>query len=266
MLANFHTHSLFCDGKNTPEEIVRYAIERGFTAIGFSGHGYTPFDERYCMRDTEGYIRQIQQLKCQYADQIEIYLGTEEDAFAPTQRDRYDYIIGSSHYFHIGQQYLPIDSGYSYFQACLEAFSHDTLRLAETYYSTFCDYIRRRKPDVIGHFDLITKFDEKEVPLFLQDPAYQAIARRYARLACQSGCLFEVNTGAVSRGYRTGFYPSVDLLYVLKKEDAKLILSSDSHRIETLDFGFADARRLLRDIGFTRLYTLRGAEAVPCPL
>ena len=25
MLANYHTHTTFCDGKNTPEEIVRYA-------------------------------------------------------------------------------------------------------------------------------------------------------------------------------------------------------------------------------------------------
>ena len=28
MLANFHTHSVFCDGKNTPEEIVKAAIQK----------------------------------------------------------------------------------------------------------------------------------------------------------------------------------------------------------------------------------------------
>lgn len=42
MLANFHTHSTFCDGKNTPEEIVLAALEKGFVSIGFSSHGYTP--------------------------------------------------------------------------------------------------------------------------------------------------------------------------------------------------------------------------------
>ena len=63
MLANYHTHTSFCDGKNTPEEIVLYAIEKGFTSIGFSGHGYTPFDLRYCMKDTEGYIKEISRLK-----------------------------------------------------------------------------------------------------------------------------------------------------------------------------------------------------------
>ncbi len=38
MLANYHTHTTYCDGKNTPEEIVLCAIEKGFTSIGFSGH------------------------------------------------------------------------------------------------------------------------------------------------------------------------------------------------------------------------------------
>lgn len=36
MLTNFHTHSMFCDGDNTPEEIVSAALDFGFSAIGFS--------------------------------------------------------------------------------------------------------------------------------------------------------------------------------------------------------------------------------------
>ncbi|MBQ7974646.1 MAG: hypothetical protein IJ300_03045 [Clostridia bacterium] len=46
---NLHTHSLYCDGKNTLEELTEAAIERGFSSIGFSGHCYTPFDSSYCM-------------------------------------------------------------------------------------------------------------------------------------------------------------------------------------------------------------------------
>ena len=67
---------------------------------------------------------------------------------------------------------------------------------------------------------------------------------------------FEVNTGAISRGFRTTPYPSKDMLYVMKKSDAKLILASDSHAAETLDFGFEEAKAYLRDIGFRHLYTL----------
>ena len=75
MLSNLHTHSTFCDGRNTPEEIVLAALEKGFSSIGFSGHAYTPFDLRYCMKNTEGYIREIWRLKEKYGKDIQIYLG-----------------------------------------------------------------------------------------------------------------------------------------------------------------------------------------------
>ena len=35
---NYHMHTTFCDGKNTPEEMVQEALARGFTTIGFSSH------------------------------------------------------------------------------------------------------------------------------------------------------------------------------------------------------------------------------------
>ena len=166
MTGNFHTHTTFCDGRNTPEEIVLAALEKGFSAIGFSGHGYTEFDLRYCMKNTASYIAEINTLKEKYKGQIQIYLGVEEDAFAAVDRNKFDYIIGSSHYCHIDNTYLPIDSNYDYFKKCLEAFHYDIPLLAETYYSNFCTYIKTRKPDVIGHFDLITKFDELDTSLF----------------------------------------------------------------------------------------------------
>lgn len=264
MLANFHTHTIFCDGKNTPEEIVLAAMEKGFSALGFSGHGNTPFDLADCMQDEDGYIAQINRLKQKYKKEIRIYLGVEEDALAPVDRSKFDYIIGSSHYIHVNGQYYSVDSGYDYIQNCLAAFGQDALAMAEAYYDAFCDYISRRKPDIIGHFDLITKFDEVESPLFLHDPAYRRIAEQAIARAAQSGCIFEVNTGAMARGLRTAAYPSEDLLYVLKQCGARLILSSDSHSKDTLDFGFEETKVVLRDIGFTHLVTLYNGEFVDC--
>ncbi len=262
MLANFHTHSVFCDGENKLEEIVLSAIEKGFSAIGFSSHGYTDFDTRYCMTDTKGYINEVNALKEKYKNKIEIYLGVEEDAFNPQDRHAFDYIIGSSHYFKIGSRYYPIDSNYDYFKECLKAFGGDTLRLAESYYSTFCDYILKRRPDIIGHFDLITKFDELDTTLFLGDKEYNKIVEKYLRLALTADCIFEVNTGAISRGYRTAPYPAENLLYILKKEGGRVMLSSDSHSVETLDFYFSETAELLKDVGFEYTYTIRNGKFV----
>ena len=265
MLTNYHTHTTFCDGKNTAEDVVLAAIEKGFHAIGFSGHGYTPFDVRYCMRDKDAYIKEIKRLQRLYANQIQIYLGSEEDIFHPVNRDEYAYIISSSHYFCVDGKYLPIDSGFDYFSKCVDAFSGNYLRLADTYYKQFCTYINKRKPDIIGHFDLITKFDEKDSHFFC-DEKYCAMADRYMIEAAKSGSLFEVNTGAISRGYRTTPYPSARLLHTLHKIGGNVILCSDSHAAETLDFHFDQAIALLKDAGFTYVYALYNGRFIKDPI
>jgi histidinol-phosphatase (PHP family) len=262
MIANYHTHSTFCDGKNTPEEIVIAAMEKNMSAIGFSGHGYTDYDLRYCMQDTQGYVNEINRLKKKYGKYIQIYLGIEEDAFCYTDRNHFDYIIGSCHYFCVNDSYYPIDSNYDYFKKCLDVFNYDVVAMAHSYYGAFCNYIKLRKPDIIGHYDLITKFDELNASLFLENKTYNSIAEEYTRQVCRSGCFFEVNTGAISRGFRTTPYPAQNLLRILKNESSGLILSSDSHNADTLDFGFDEARRYLKDIGFEYVYLLYNNEFI----
>ena len=112
MLSNLHTHTTFCDGKNTPEEMVLSAIEKGFCSLGFSGHSYTPFDTSYCMDDTKGYIAEIARLKEKHKNDIEIYSGVEEDSAVPVAREDFRYIIGSAHYVLLGGKYYPVDSTY----------------------------------------------------------------------------------------------------------------------------------------------------------
>ena len=40
MKQNLHTHTVYCDGNDTPEEMVLTAIEKHFDILGFSGHGH----------------------------------------------------------------------------------------------------------------------------------------------------------------------------------------------------------------------------------
>lgn len=256
MTSNFHTHTIFCDGENTPEEIVLSAIDKGFDSIGFSGHGYTAFDLKYCMKDAKDYISVIKQLKEKYKKKIQIYLGTEEDAFSPVCRDDYDYIIGSSHYFCVDGKYYSIDTGYDDFKKCLKLFDGDIIKLSQTYYETFCSYILKRKPDIVGHFDLITKFDELDTECFLCNQQYLKMANQYIEKAIASDVIFEVNTGAISRGFRTAPYPHENLLYALKKHNGKLMINSDSHSVATLNFYFDETKKLLRDIGFEYVYII----------
>lgn len=257
MLSNFHIHTDFCDGKSTPEEIVLYAIEKGFDAIGFSGHGYTPYDISYCIKDMNGYISSVNKLKAKYKNKIQIYLGIEEDSFSLINRNDFDYIIGSCHYFCVDEKYYPVDLSCDFFKKCLhDFFDDDIIKLSHAYYESFCYYIKKRKPDIVGHFDLITKFDEWEEQLFLNNDEYLKLSEKYILEAMKNDVVFEVNTGAISRGYRHFPYPNENLLYLLKKNDKKVMISSDSHSFDTLDFYFEETKKILRDIGFQYAYTI----------
>lgn len=262
MLSNFHTHTNFCDGADSPEEIILYAIDSGFSALGLSGHAYTPYDLRYCMKNTDGYISDVKRLKEKYKNKIQVYLGVEEDSFSFVNRADFDYIIGSCHYFCADEKYYPVDSNEDYFKRCLELFDYDIVKLANTYYGGFCQYIKNRKPDIVGHFDLITKFDEVNEPRFLSNDEYIKISEKYMLEAMKNDVVFEVNTGAISRGYRHFPYPNENLLFLLKKHSGKIILSSDSHKVGTLDFYFKETKEILRDIGFEYVYTIYDNEFI----
>ena len=37
-LTNYHSHSLYCDGRANMEDFIRFALSEGFTSYGFSSH------------------------------------------------------------------------------------------------------------------------------------------------------------------------------------------------------------------------------------
>ena len=56
---DFHIHSTFCDGKDSPEDIIKVAIDKGLEAIGFSSHSYNPFDDGNYMNEKDTDICQV---------------------------------------------------------------------------------------------------------------------------------------------------------------------------------------------------------------
>ena len=263
MLSNYHSHTTMCDGKNSPEEMIVAAIEKGFESFGFSGHGYTEMDKSYCVTDTDAYIEEINRIKSLYKDKIDVYVGLEEDVYGPCDRSKFDYIIGSMHYFLINGVYYPVDMDYQTMGKCVSLCDGNPLKLAELYFDNFCKYIIRRKPDIVGHFDLLTKFDEKYEPVFLKNQDYNKLAEDYLEKAITSGCVFEINTGAISRGYRNTPYPAENLLYLMKKQNVPIILSSDCHSTDSIDCCFTETEALLRDIGFENRYVIKDGKFVP---
>ena len=53
IMCDMHVHTTFCDGKNSPEEMVLSAINKGLKAVGVVTHSHTAFDQSYCIKKQE---------------------------------------------------------------------------------------------------------------------------------------------------------------------------------------------------------------------
>ena len=252
ILSDFHVHTTYCDGKDSPEDIVKQALSIGMKRLGFSGHSYTPFDPDPCMspEGTLAYIQEIGRLKDKYSGKIDILCGTECDYYSEIDRQSYDYVIGSVHYIDCGGIFRHIDNTPEMLQAAIdEAFGGDAYALSEHYYSLVADVVNKTKADVIGHFDLIVKLNADNKFFDEDNPRYVAAADSALDALLKTGRPFEINTGAVSKGYRDFPYPSLRILKYIAAHGGSVILSSDSHRKETLMYDFVKYETLAHELG-----------------
>lgn len=248
ILKDYHMHTTFCDGENTPEELVISAIEKGLTEIGIAIHSYVFFDETVCKKeeDVGKFFKTVSSLKGKYKDTIKVLCGIEQDYYSKPPAYDFDYIIGSVHYLKQGETYLPLDISPSQVDGFVEKYyDNDYLLLAEDYYNTLENVVTKTGADIIGHIDLITKFIEKGTYFDIKGERYLAAAKKCIDKLLPFEKPFEINTGAISRGYRTTPYPSSDLINYIKEKGGKLILSSDTHSKENLCFQFDKWEKLL---------------------
>ncbi len=247
-LFDLHVHSVFSDGKDEPRDIVLAAIEKGVKTLGFSDHSYTEFDERYCIqKDKQAeYMKTVNDLKNEFSGKIKILCGTEQDFYSTAPTRGYDYVIGSVHYILKGGEYIPVDETADILkQAAKDYFSGDIMSLCEAYFEEVGEVYEKTKCDIVGHFDLITKFNEQEKLFDETDPRYINACKKAVDRIIKNCKVFEINTGAISRGYRTTPYPSDEIRDYIRQKGGKFILSSDSHQKETLCFEFDKFRSLV---------------------
>lgn len=268
MLQNLHTHSTFCDGNNTPREMIEAALRLGFDSLGFSGHAPTEQNTYWetSLQKVQEYKSEVSALREEYSGKISIFLGLELDGYSAGIVDTsgLDYSIGSVHMAKRRGEWLDFDDCAEKTKRNIETlFDGEPLAFAELYYATLAELPCAIDFDIVGHFDVLTKYSEKHPDLIPTD------SREYKRLALEAlhtirkkKDLFEVNTGAISRGYRTTPYPAPFLLDEMKKLDCKLVLTSDCHSAQGLDCAFEKSLEYIKAHGFDTLYYLTDAGFV----
>lgn len=249
---NFHTHTKYSDGRDTPIEMIEKAISLGFRALGFSDHSYTHEREDYAMTH-EGereYRREIRALSKEYSDRIRIYCGLEQDSkSAFPAPENYDYIISSVHELMYHGDFYPVDSKSEIQRALADnVFGGDIVEMSKVYFNKLTEHVIEQKTDIVGHFDLVTKYSL--IPE--EDPKYIDAALEAIREIVKHCKLFELNTGAIARGLRTVPYPAPFMIDEIKRLGGSFVVSSDCHDRNKLDFWFNEAEKLLMSHGFKK--------------
>lgn len=266
---NLHTHTVFDDGKNTPMEMAQAALDAELTSLGFSGHSVLPFPNDWSLTEENlaAYIAAVRKTKAAFAGRLAVYSGLEWDVLSEQGADGFDYIIGSVHHIPVEGAHPSVDeSPAATRDAIARYFRGSAARYAEAYFAQYEALAANPAVDIVGHFDVLTKFDERDDLLDGNDPAYRAAAMEALELLCRADKIFEVNTGAMSRGWRTAPYPSAALLRELKARSARVLVTSDAHSAAHVAHAFDGAEALLRSLGFRETWEYDGRGFSPVPL
>lgn len=262
--ANFHTHTTLCDGSSTPEEMARRAALLGFTQLGFSGH----MDPDNHM-DMNLYRNRIHALQEQYRGKIDILMGIELDTvYNPVYARQVEYTIGSTHFPDVAcnrgyesDRPLSVDASPEDLQLLADRyFGGDFYQLARCYYETEAQVYDRLHCTFIGHFDLITKFNDQMHVLDETNPRYTRPAIETMAYLVEEGVPFEINCGAVNRGLKKEFYPNSFFLRALHDMGGEILINSDAHQAELLNGAFDRAVKQAVACGFTHTNILVHGE------
>ena len=234
---DFHTHTVDSDGDNTIEEMADAAIELGYRALGITNHAPMPWEGYYEYKQEwlSGIIKHIEELRPKYEGKLELYAGVELDVNTDLDLTGLDFVIEANHHIKAPDgAYCPADGGILGLKPGYEDhFGGDVYALIERYFEEM-SHAGDRGPVTIGHFDVINVDNEKDCHFDTTSKRFLDAALTAVEVLSKKDVIFEINTGALYRGYRTQPYPVLPVLRYMKQLGCRIILDSDSHSVEML--------------------------------
>jgi histidinol-phosphatase (PHP family) len=271
ILINSHVHSTGSDGKLTPEEMTKEAINAGLSYICFCDHYKRPEAFRKSKEnfDYEAYVNEIKRLQKKYKDKIEIAFGTEIDWFEKYQdwisnevgnhKNRYDMIIGSIHYLFDGNEYHPLDSTKETWEKVADKVG--IKEFVMEYYNQLRLMIKSNLFNCIGHFDII-KIYNKDFRLFNeQEDWYKEEVLKTLDEAAKLKICIEINTHGFKKEVGVQ-YPSEWILKEMNKRNIPITISSDAHRTGEIGDRLFDAYNLARKAGYESIVKFKNRKMI----
>ncbi|MDR0790704.1 MAG: histidinol-phosphatase [Bacteroidales bacterium] len=264
----FHTHSNFCDGKNSLEEMVLAAIDKGLTHYGFSSHAPVPFENRFAIKQecVGEYLQECNRLKQKYEGKIKLFVAMEfdyitdimEDINAQAEAYNLDYFIASVHMVKAkgAEKMWFIDGGKQevYDQQLESVFDGDIRKGVETFFCQTNAMIKDAKPNVVGHLDKI-KMHNKERYFKQTDAWYEDLMMTTLQtIKSTYGTICEINTRGLYKGRCDDYFPSRQWIKRMAQMQIPVTISTDCHRVEEIDCLFEPTCDMLRSVGYNEIW------------
>lgn len=264
-----HTHTVGCDGKNTPAEMVARAAEIGIRAIGISNHfivhprikesnfyshavsaGYnqiysSSFDE-IMARFVPIYDELAQVAEC---SKIRVLRGLEVDYFpdAVWRRNferaicvlKPDYLIGACHF-------IEIDGVPHNVHDMANAAEDVRAKMVKMYWNKICDASGAGLFNWMAHLDL-----PRKVKVGMGDE-WRLKERMVIDKLAQNNMPIEVNTGLQPEPY-----PSFRILKMAAEVNLPVLISDDAHRVDQIGRFFEQAEDVCRRAGVKNRLSLQ---------
>lgn len=272
MLADYHVHTAFSDDSVYPmEKVIQDAISMGLDEICITDHvDYGVKQDWNCGRkiqyrggeplanvDYPKYMKSLDRMKQLYKDRIQIRTGLEFGVQTHTiqkYRDlfrRYplDFVILSIH---------QVDNQEFWTQDFQRGRSQQEYN--ERYYEEMLAVVKEYKDySVLGHMDLITRYDEEgRYPFEKIRPLIEEILK----IVIADGKGIEVNTSSHRYGL-SDTTPCKDILKLYRNLGGSILtIGSDSHKPEHLGAYIPETKELLKDLGYRQFCTFESMNPV----
>ncbi|OGV40196.1 MAG: hypothetical protein A2X48_20570 [Lentisphaerae bacterium GWF2_49_21] len=266
MFVDYHVHTYLCKhASGRPEEYVKAAIRSGISEIGFSDHCPWPlgFDSKYRMTSRQfpayrklisGLKKEFPKITVRYGLEVDWVPGRMDEVFKNLKDEKFDYLIGSVHY----TDEFPFDNPDFADKWNEKEF---IVKVWNRYFEILLEMAESGKFNIIGHFDLPKKFGYYPSDM---TKIRNSISKVF-KAAAKNRMAIEINTSGLRKPVKEA-YPSLEILKMAKKAGLMLALGSDSHSPGEIAANFADAVKLAKSAGYSKLCTFNQRKPKLVPL
>ena len=206
---DWHTHSTFSDGDNTPEEMVKTAIDLDLKLIAITEHVNRKTDW------LDDFCEEIRRLKKKYEGKIKVLSGIEAkvidlrgniDARAKFF-DNVDIVLTAFHRIPTSHGFIP-----------REQISKKKLEVLEHWHKAMLNVLKNTNVDIIAHPTNLLKIHDIAI-LYL-------VKKEIAESANKNKKIFEINI--------KHDVPDKEFIGLLEENNVPMIRGSDAHHIQEL--------------------------------